>query len=153
VGTRDSDWKDLTTRLAEAVERVGPGMFLVLEFEDESTGEGNPYAQMAHTGGDPLCEIVSAWNLPPDEWSLNELALQRAGWSPPYGGDFPNWWRFDFVEPLEIAAGLLAGLRDGRGCTDPHGFSWHIGHFPGGPGDRDEIPEGADVIELDTLAA
>lgn len=153
MGTWDEHWEGLGGRLAEAVDQVGPGMFLVLDYEDETTDGMNPYAQMADTGGDPLCEIVSARNLPPDEWSLHELALQRTGWSPPYGSDFPNWWRFDLVDPREIATGLLAGLRDGRGCTDPHGFSWHIGHFPGGPGDRDEIPAGADVIELDTLAA
>ena len=153
VGTRDKHWEDLANRLAEAVEQVGSEMFLVLEYGDDETESSGPYAQMANTGGDPLCEIVSARHLAPDEWPLNELALQRDGWSPPYGGDFPNWWRFDLIEPEQIARGLLDGLRIGRTCTDSAAFRWRIGYFPGHPGDKDEIPEGADVLDLDSLAA
>jgi hypothetical protein len=55
------------------------------------------------------------------------------GESPPAGQDFPNWWRFDLVEPDEVAKGLIKGLRDGRGCTDPRGFRWRTGYFPTDP--------------------
>ena len=151
--TWDETWEDLADRIAEAVAQVSSDMFLVLEYSDQSAGDMEPYAQMAGTGADPLCEVVSAWNLPAHDWPLNELALQRGGWSPPARQDFPNWWRFDLSEPDEIARGLLEGMRDGRDCTDPHGFRWRIGYFPTDPGGGEEIPEGATVLAFEALAA
>jgi hypothetical protein len=141
VGT----WDELISRLAVSVEEVIEGRFLTLDYV--TGGLPIPYAQLAHTGGQRLCEVVSARHLPAGEWPLNELALQRTGWSVPCGDDLPNWWRYDLTEPDEIAGGLLRGLRDGRGCTDPGAFRWHIGSFPPGPGDGEEIPE-CNVVAL-----
>ncbi|MDO8309022.1 MAG: hypothetical protein Q7V58_11770 [Actinomycetota bacterium] len=102
-----------------------------MDYAVDGPSEAVPYAQAAYDGAGWYCEVVSGIYLPGDQWSLDEVALRRAGWRMP-DRETANWWQLPSTAQ-EVGDLLVWALRDGRGCDDPARFAWTVGSFPPGP--------------------
>lgn len=131
-------WRELIDEIGQALLRLRPGQFLLLEYDALRTWDPRPYAQCAREVDSWYCEVVSQHYLGATQWPIDELALRRAGWLLP-DDETANWWLN--AESAEATAALLVeGLRLGRMCPDPEKFAWSVGTFPSGPDGGEPLP-------------
>jgi hypothetical protein len=129
---------ELIEWVQDALDRVTPGQFLLIEYLTDQDLPVDPYAQAALEPGGWYCELVSGHHLPTHRWPLDEVGLRRSGWLVP-GDGTDNFWRPDV--DLREAAGILVGsLWVGRSCTDPDRYALSVGTFPSGPHGGEPLP-------------
>ncbi len=126
--------------LESALGSLKPGWFAVLDFVAKPQGDA-PYAQVALEPSGWYLEVVSDWYLPRHEWPIDELALRRAGWSPPVEVS-DNWLRYDSAQLSlgDLAALLVDALIVGRCCDAAGEFRVTTGAFPSGPDGGEPVP-------------
>jgi hypothetical protein len=125
----DNYWDRAADSLADEIQWLKDGDFLRVDYDTENP-ELVVYGQLSVEDDGFHCEVVSNAFMPADDWPLDPAYLVAAGWSPP-GDENPNWHRVH-SGAAATAALVLAGLRYGRGCSDPRRLGWEPATFPGG---------------------
>ncbi|QTG82579.1 TY-Chap domain-containing protein [Arthrobacter crystallopoietes] len=121
-------WQGATLALAEDIEWLKDGDFVLVEYGESTEDACAPYAQVALDEEGYWCEIVSNDYLPGDTWPLHGDVLKAAGWNAP-DTSCPNWSSMR-TGPQLTAGEVLAGLRHGRSCPDVRQLSWHVATAP-----------------------
>ncbi len=117
INARDAEWRNVTSRLAEALGCLEEGHFLCLETRGDSPCY--PYYVQFAAGGGEGFRVEAVSNRFLSGWqcldSTAERRLRRLGWRPPTDiGDGPaNWWRCYPAGPptTEMAELAVATLR------------------------------------------